>query len=138
MIGGLVPIAGGVLASSGFIISKKPNAKELIDKLTPYQGWIGAVMFGWGVWETISVVLHLNMLGQFPLRFVFWVLVALSDLLVGFLLGYGMITKYAFGKNEVAQQKGALVREKLVKIQAPLGLVAIVMGILYLVWLYAL
>lgn len=137
MIGGLVPIAGGVLASSGFIISKKPNAKELIDKLTPYQGWIGAVMFGWGVWETISVVLNLGLLGQAPLRFVFWILVALSDLLVGFLLGYGLITKYAFGKNEQAQQKGAAVRQKLVKIQAPLGLLAIVMGVLYLVWLYA-
>ena len=76
MIGGLIPIAGGVLASSGFIISKKPNAKELIDKLVPYQGWIGAVMFFWGIWETISVVTHLGELGTAPLRFVFWMLVA--------------------------------------------------------------
>jgi hypothetical protein len=138
MIGGLIPIAGGVLASSGFIISKKPNAKELIDKLVPYQGWIGAVMFFWGIWETISVVTHLGQLGEAPLRFVFWILVAVSDLLVGFLLGYGLITKYAFGKNEQAQQKGAAVRQKLVKWQAPLGLLAVVMGVLYLVWLYAL
>jgi hypothetical protein len=138
MIGGLIPIAGGVLASSGFIISKKPNAKELIDKLVPYQGWIGAVMFFWGIWETISVVTHLGELGSAPLRFVFWMLVAASDLLVGFLLGYGLITKYAFGKNEQAQQKGAAVRQKLVKWQAPLGLLAVVMGVLYLVWLYAL
>jgi len=138
MIGGLIPIAGGVLASSGFIISKKPNAKELIDKLVPYQGWIGAVMFFWGIWETISVVTHLGQLGEAPLRFVFWMLVAASDLLVGFLLGYGLITKYAFGKNEQAQEKGAAVRAKLVKWQAPLGLLAVVMGVLYLVWLYAL
>lgn len=138
MIGGLIPIAGGVLASSGFIISKKPNARELIDKLVPYQGWIGMVMFGWGVWETISVVTHLSMLGQAPLRFLFWTLVALSDLIVGFLLGYGLITKYTFAKNETAQKKGAEVREKLVKFQAPLGLLAIVMGALYLVWSYVL
>lgn len=118
MVGGLIPIAGGVLASSGFIISKKPNAKELIDKLVPYQGWIGMVMFFWGVWETISIVTHLGMLAEHPLRFVFWVLVALSDLLVGFLLGYGLITKYAFGKSEMAQAKGALVRAKLVRVQA--------------------
>lgn len=138
MIGGLVPIAGGVLASSGFIISKKPNARELIDKLTPYQGWIGVVMFVWGIWETIGVVTHLGMLAQSPLRFIFWILVAISDLLVGFLLGYGLITKYAFDKNETARAKGAAMREKLVKVQAPLGLLAIVMGVLYLVWLYAL
>lgn len=138
MVGGLIPIAGGVLASSGFIISKKPNAKELIDKLVPYQGWIGMVMFFWGIWETISVVTHLSMLSEHPLRFVFWALVAMSDLLVGFLLGYAMITKYAFGKNEEARAKGALVREKLVRVQAPLGLLAVVMGVLYLVWLYVL
>ena len=137
MIGGLVPIAGGVLASSGFIISKKPNAKELIDKLTPYQGWIGAVMFGWGVWETIHFVLNLGGLLKTPGFMAFYLLVMISDLLVGFLLGYGLITQYAFGKNEKAKEKGAQVRAKLVKIQAPLGLLAIVAGILYLVWLYA-
>ncbi len=49
-----------------------------------------------------------------------------------------MITKYAFGKSEAALAKGALVREKLVRVQAPLGLLAVVMGVLYLVWLYAL
>jgi hypothetical protein len=30
--------------------------------------------------------------------------------------------------------KGAEMREKLVKVQAPLGLFAVVMGILYTVW----
>ena len=66
MIGGLITIAGGTLASSGFIISKKPNAKELIDKLVPYTGWIGMVMFVWGIWETIAVVTHLSLLSSAP------------------------------------------------------------------------
>ena len=137
MLGGLITIAGGILAASGFIIKRSPNARQLIDKLAPYQGWIGLVMFGWGVWETISFVLNVGLFGQYPLRMVFWLLVAISDLLVGFLLGYGLITKYAMGSNEAAKQKGAAVRQKLVKVQAPLGLLAIVMGVLYLVWLYA-
>lgn len=136
IVGGIIPVVGGILASSGFIISKKPNARELIAKLAPYQGWIGMVMFGWGVWETISVVTHLGMLASHPLRFIFWTLVALSDLLVGFLLGYGLITTYAFSKNEMAKEKGAQVQAKLVKIQAPLGFLAIIMGVLYTVWLF--
>ena len=41
MFAGLITIAGGILAASALIIARKPNAKELIDKLTPYQGWIG-------------------------------------------------------------------------------------------------
>jgi hypothetical protein len=73
------------------------------------------------------------MLSVAPLRFVFWALSGVSDLLVGFLLGFGLITHYALSKNEQAKAKGAAIREKLVGIQAPLGLVSIVLGAIYIV-----
>jgi hypothetical protein len=47
MLAGLITIAGGILAASALIIARKPNAKQLVDKITPYQGWIGIVMFFW-------------------------------------------------------------------------------------------
>jgi hypothetical protein len=127
-----------MIASSNLIIARKPNARELIDKLTPYAGWIGIVMFGWGVWETIGVVTHLGFLASAPQQWVFWTLVALSDLLVGFLLGFGLITKYTMSGSKVAQEKSAAIREKLAPYQGGLGIFAIVMGVAYLVWLYVL
>lgn len=138
MLGGLITIAGGALAASGFIINRKPDAKELIDKLVPYMGWIGIVLFGWGVWETIAVIRHAGMLGSFPLRWVFWASVAFADITVGFILGFSLISKYALSKNELALAKGQALRAKLMKIQVPLGLFAILMGVLYLVWLLVL
>lgn len=138
MLGGLITIAGGILAASGFIIKRSPNAQQLIDKLTPFQGWIGIVMFGWGVWETLHSVLGIGMLGSFPLRWTFWLLCGLADLLVGFLLGFGLITTYALGKNATAMARGQQLRSKLVGIQAPLGLLAVVMGALYLVFMFVL
>ena len=134
--GGLIPIAGGVLASSNLILARKPNARELIDKLTPYAGWIGIVMFGWGVWETIGVLTHLGLLGSAPLTWIFWALCGASDLLVGFLLGFGLITKYTLSGSKLAQEKGAAIREKLAPYQGTLGLFAIVMGVVYTVWLF--
>ena len=89
MLGGLITIIGGILAASGFIIKRSPNAQQLIDKLTPYQGWIGIVMFGWGIWETLHSVLGISLLGSHPLTWVFWLLSGVADLLVGFLLGFG-------------------------------------------------
>lgn len=136
MLGGLITIVGGILASSGFIISKKPNAKELIDKLVPYTGWIGILLFIWGIKETIGVITGIGLLGSAPLLWIFWLLIALADLGVGFLLGFGLISKYALSKNETAMAKGQQIREKLVKIQAPIGLFAIAMGVLYIVWLF--
>ena len=136
MLGGLITIVGGIIAASGFIISRKPNAKELIDKIVPYTGWVGMVMFGWGIWETLGVIRSIGMIGEFPLRWAFWLCVGLADLGVGFLLGFSLISQYALGKNKAALAKGEQLRAKLVGIQAPLGLFAIVMGVLYIVWLF--
>ena len=136
MLGGLITIAGGILAASGFIIKRSPNAQQLIDKLAPYQGWIGMVMFGWGVWETLHSVLGMSLLGSHPLQWVFWMLSGVADLLVGFLLGFGLITHYALSKNETAMARGQQIRSKLVAIQAPLGALAVVMGVLYIAFIY--
>ena len=136
MLGGLITIIGGILAASGFSIKRSPNAQQLIDKLTPYQGWIGIVMFGWGVWETLHSVLGISLLGSHPLTWVFWLLSGVADLLVGFLLGFGLITHYALSKNPQAMARGSQIRAKLVGIQAPLGLLAIVMGALYIAFIF--
>ena len=44
VLNALLVIAGGILAAAGLIISKKPDAKQLIDKLVPYQAFIGVAM----------------------------------------------------------------------------------------------
>lgn len=133
MIGGIITILGGLLAASGFIIKRRPDAKQMLDKIAPYQGWIGVTMFIWGIREIFMVLRSFSMLSVAPLRWIFWTASGISDLLVGFLLGFGLITHYALSKNEQAKQKGAEIKEKLVNIQAPLGLVSIVLGILYIV-----
>lgn len=136
MFAGLITIAGGILAASSLIIASKPNAKQLIDKLTPYQGWIGIVMFFWGVWETLAVVRHLSMLGS--VIGIFFLASAVADLVVGFLLGFGLITQYALSKNASAQARGQQIRAKLAPLQGTFGILAIVVGVLYIVLPYVL
>jgi hypothetical protein len=138
MLSGLITIAGGILAASALIIARKPNAKELIDKLTPYQGWIGIVMFFWGVWGVLDCVRFVSVLSARPLFWVFWLACGAADLIVGFLLGFGLITKYALGKSPAALARGQALRARLAGYQGMLGLFAIAMGVLYIVWLYVL
>ena len=133
MLGGLITTAGGVLAASGFIIKKKPNAQEIINKIAPYQGWIGIVMFGWGVWEILAAVRTTEWLSNgWALYWSFWLLSGVADLLVGFILGFGLISTYVFRGNAAAIEKGEQVRMKLLGYQVPLGFLAIVMGVLYI------
>ena len=138
MLAGFITIAGGLLAASNLIIARKPNAKDLIDKLTPYQGWIGIVMLFWGIWGTFDCMRFLSVLSVRPLFWTFWLASSLADLSVGFLLGFGLVTKYALGKNPTAEKRGQALRAKLAPWQGTLGLIAIAMGVLYLVWLYVL
>ncbi|MCL2777650.1 MAG: hypothetical protein FWD73_06570 [Polyangiaceae bacterium] len=127
----LIGIAGGLLAMSSLFVKRSPQAAEKLATLAKYQGWIGITMFGWGVWELISCVLNIGMLGSYPLVFVFWVLSGVADFGVGLLLGFGLISTYAFRGNATAIAKGDAIRSKLVAFQVPLGALAIVMSLLY-------
>ncbi len=134
-----VLFVGGVLGAAGLIIAKKPDAKQLIDKLTPYQGYCGALMFIWGIWDIITTLRFLSLLGAGGRGVIAWVLmliVSLTELCLGFLLGFGLITKYALSKNAQAMEKGEQIRAKIIPFQSTLGIISILLAILWL--LYAL
>jgi hypothetical protein len=126
-----IGVLGGILALSSLFVTRAPNAKEKLEKLAKYQGWIGLTMFGWGVWELIECVLGLSALSSHPLLWVFWLAMAVADFSVGLILGFGMISTYAFRGNAMAIEKGARLRETLVRFQVPLGFLAILTSVGY-------
>jgi len=138
MLAGLITICGGIIAASNLIIARKPNAKDLIDKLTPYQGWIGIVMFFWGIWGMFDQLRFISLLSSHPMLWILGLASAAADLVVGFLLGFGLISKYTLGKSAAAQARGQQFRARLAPWQGTFGLLAIAMGVLYLVWIYVL
>jgi len=127
LVSGLWLAVLGILAVPSLIIAKKPNAKELIDKLTPYQGWIGAVSALWGVWGIISAILNLGMLGTWPILWATLLAVAVVQASLGLLLGVGVLK--SFIKDPTAQAKMDQTIAKLAPKQGMLGLVAIGLGI---------
>jgi len=124
----------GVLAAANIIVSRKPDAKQLIDKITPYQGWIGILNFLWGVWFVIYLVLHMGVwLKAAPLYWIVYLATSVVMVLLGFILGFGLITKYALSKSPAAMEKGQQMREKIAKFTGPLGILAIIAAIASLV-----
>jgi hypothetical protein len=54
---------------------------------------------------------------------------------LGFILGYGLINKFALSKaNDQARQKAEEVLKKLVNIQIPLDYISIIVGLVTIVW----
>ncbi len=129
MIYGITLAVLGVLATPSLLLSKKPNAKEILNKITPYQGWIGLVFCIWGVWGIIQAILSLGLLGSQPIWWITWIANSTLEASLGFLLGYGMISKLILSKNEAAKEKGELLLQKLSPLQGRLGLIAIILGI---------
>ncbi|CAM3985179.1 MULTISPECIES: hypothetical protein [Flavobacterium] len=129
MIYGITLIILGLLAAPSLLLSKKPDAKELLDKITPYQGWIGLLFCFWGIWGVIQAVLNIGILSTFPIWWVTWLASSATEAVLGFILGYGMINKVLLSKNEEAKAKGQQILAKLAPIQGKLGLAGIAIGI---------
>jgi len=127
LIGGIWLALLGVLAASNLIIAKKPDAKELIAKLAPYKGWIGAISALWGLWGIINSILNLGLLSSIP---IYWATLLANGVLLfalGLLLGIGVLK--TFIKKEEAQKKMDELVEKLAPKQGMLGLIAIGVGV---------
>jgi hypothetical protein len=125
----------GILGASSLIISRKPNAKELIGKIAPYQGWMGAASVFYGFWELFSCITSMGLMSVHPpIGLIFWVLYLASALLqlsLGLILGVGVIK--TFVKNEQAHQKMDATLAKLAPFQGILGLAAIAVGVVFTV-----
>ncbi len=133
MLDAILIIAAGILAASGLIIARKPNAAALIDKLAVYQGWIGVVLFFWGAWRIIWVLLHLGWFSHTPVLMLVITTVSVLELVLGFLLGFGLITKWTLRGNAMAIARGQAIRQKLAVYQGTIGLVGIAAGAVLLV-----
>jgi hypothetical protein len=128
----IVAVAGGALAASSVIVAKRPDAKKILDKMVPYQGYIGILMFLYGLYSAYLVITTMGWLTAYPVRWIIFLAMTVAELGVGFILGYALISKHALSKNEAAMKKGEEIRQKLLKFQIPLGFLAIIAGVLYI------
>ena len=134
-INALVLIVGGILAVSGLIVAKKPDAKQLLDKLMPYQAIIGVVLLALGVLNLLRWLgNHLfAMISAVPL-FGFTILAMIvTSILLGFMFGMPQIAKWMPGDGG-AEQKGMELSKKLAPFQVIIGLIGILAGFLMLLY----
>ena len=79
-----------------------------------------------------TILPHLDALMHVPLTATLVIAALTLDIGIGLLLSYALISKF-MAKNESAAAKGASALARLVKIQVPMGLAAMLVGALILV-----
>jgi hypothetical protein len=132
-VNGLVLIVLGALCIPSLVAQKSQNAKELLDKVVPFQGIIGLVAFIWGVWVIIQCVIDLNWIGWvFPRGLIRWITYGLNGVLLlsgGAILGWGLIQKNILAKApDNVKAKAEESFTKLVAFQPKIGIVSIIFG----------
>ncbi|CDF79330.1 conserved hypothetical membrane protein [Formosa agariphila KMM 3901] len=129
MIFGITLIVLSIIAVPSLLLSKKPNAKELLEKIEPYQGWIGLIFCFYGIWGIVFSILNLGWISTFP---IWWGTLLAGNIIqavLGFMLGFSLINKYVLSKNDTVKDNAIILREKLAPKQGKLGLIGIVVGI---------
>lgn len=122
----------GILAAPNLVIAKKPEAKEILDKMVPYQGWLGAVSAVYGIIQVIRFLGQMRWFDAAPIGFLTWIVSALLTLALGLLLGIGVIK--SFVSSEEAKAKMDEMITKLATKQGKLGLFGIIVGIWIIVY----
>jgi len=127
MVNGIWLALLGALAVPSLILAKRPDAKAVLGKLAPYQGWMGAVSALWGVWGIITSVLNLGWLTSYP---IYWATFLADSVLLaalGLILGIGVIK--TFVKSPPAQKKLDETLARVAPHQGRLGLAGIGVGV---------
>ncbi|MBA3462086.1 MAG: hypothetical protein H0T46_19155 [Deltaproteobacteria bacterium] len=121
-------ILGGILAISGLIVAKKPDAKELIGKLQPFQAIIGIALLVFGVLNLMDAIRLLGVVSLAPVLVLSTVGGVFASILLGILFGMPMIAKLSAS----GAAKGEELGRKLAPIQTIVGIVALVCGLVML------
>lgn len=129
----IILIILGIAAAPSIVLSKKPNAKDMLDKLVPYQGWLGVIVCVIGIWSAIGGILGIQYLHIAPFYWLAGMAVSLVEVLLGFIMGFGLINKYVLSRNSASEEKGRQLLENLLPMQEKLGIAAIIIGIVALI-----
>ena len=125
-------IAGGILATSSLIVAKKPDAKDLIAKLAPYQAIIGVLLLGFGVFNLIRSIQIFKFISVIPVMAITTLAMIFSAVLLGLLFGMPMVAKMSASGAE----KGAEIAKKFAPFQVLIGLVGIGSSLLFLLFVW--
>ncbi len=120
----------GLLGSAPFLTQKFPKVKDLTDKLAPYAAPLGvtgiivAVLYIFPLLDLISIF-------RFSPGIVLIALLAWIALLgLGIIFGFEAVGDKLFATNSAFRSKGEVLRAKLLPYQVPLGITALVIGII--------
>jgi hypothetical protein len=126
---GVCLVVLGCLAVPHLVVSKFADAKRILDKLVPFQGWIGFLAGLFGLYEITWMLSSLSYLGDGVKGIVHVAIIAAAvvcQIALGFILGIGIVKHFV--SDAQAQAKLDQLLDRVLPHRTVLGLLAIADG----------
>ncbi|MCB1583253.1 MAG: hypothetical protein R3E90_08090 [Marinicella sp.] len=129
MIETVITVIAGLLAGASLLKRFSKDANQYLQKLSPYQTFIGLAVLALGLWNLIQLI-RLMLHGGFS---VMSTAVVGLQVVVGFLLCFGWLGQLLFSRSPETEAKSKVLQQKLAPYQGVLGLVLAVLAVFNLV-----
>jgi len=123
-------IVGGALAIPNLVLGKLPQAKDIMEKVTPFQSWIGIALLIWGVWDLISGLLISRWVYSWgALTTIIMIAIFVIEIALGIILSMNFLKQ----QKGLPQDKLEQLEKTIVQFQVPLGIGGIIAGLFILI-----
>ena len=129
-----VLVLGSIVALSGLIVARRPDAKAVIDQLTPYQALIGIALVVLAIVNFVRLLPRLS--DMFHTSNLLFNAAMLAVLGCSFLLGamFGMPQIAKLVPEPQASQKAIELGQRLAPYQVMLGLIGLASSLVYVLY----
>jgi hypothetical protein len=134
MITSIILIIAWLIACYGLIVAQLPSIQDEFDKVIPYQWIVGVILLFLWI-RDLLLINNLIILFQnsriFGLIQLAW---TLSKFVLGFVFTYGLLVKYVFTTKTDNKEKITNAYKTLAYVQIPFGIIAILVGLVGVVF----
>lgn len=134
MFTSIILILGGLFACYGLIVANLPSIKAEFDKVIPYQGVLGILLLLLWLWD---LVLLGRLIELFQNSFILGVVQlagTLSKFVLWFVFTYALVVKYVLTAKTETKEYVTKTYKTLVVVQVPFGIIAVLVGLVGVVF----
>jgi hypothetical protein len=134
MVISIILIIAWLFACYGLIVANMPTIKDEFDKVIPLQWVIGLILLVMWLWDLLLLKNLITLFSNSWILGLIQLAGTLSKFVLWFVFTYGLLVKYVFTAKTDTKEKITSTYKTLVVVQVPFGIIAIIVGIIGIVF----
>lgn len=134
MVISIILIIAWLFACYGLIVANMPTIKDEFDKVIPLQWVIGLILLIMWLWDLLLLKNLITLFSNSWILGLIQLAGTLSKFVLWFVFTYWLLVKYVFTAKTDTKEKITSTYKTLVIVQVPFGIIAIIVGIIGIVF----